>query len=219
MAYTPESTVPSDSEPSAGREQKSSASKSPHGNVPLFRYGLRQLLWFVAVVCTLLTGIASTHGLTAAVLLMAASVVMAHLFATALGSRLRERADRQQGWGGPEWRSMPADMEAEREARLDAVRRAPRSPWHGRGSTELPWLPRLIAAAAVIGGIAGALLLSLTTREQTSLGGIILGSVSLAVLCGWFAFLFGSFYGVFRHGFRDAVAEQRKDETAHAVRR
>jgi hypothetical protein len=33
----------------------------------------------------------------------------------------------------------------------------------------------------------------------------------VAVLFGWFAFLFGSFYGVFRHGFREAAAEQARD--------
>jgi hypothetical protein len=39
------------------------------------------------------------------------------------------------------------------------------------------------------------------------------GSISLAVLGGWFAFLSGSFYGIFRHGLHEALTEQQSDET------
>jgi hypothetical protein len=166
----------------------------------------------------LLTALSLTKGLPAAVILLAALVVGAHLFATALGSRLRQRADTEQGWGEPRWRAAPAEMAAERSARLAAVQLAPRSPWHNRGGTDLHWLPKLVIAASVFGGITGIALLRIAAHEQTSLGGVVVGAFSLAVLCAWAAFLGGSFYGVFRHGFREALAEQKKDETAHSLR-
>ena len=218
MATQPNTNAPASGNPSGNGNQP--AAGPAFSDLPLFRFGLRQLLWFVAVISTLLAGIVSAHGLTALVLLLAAVVVMAHLFATALGSRLRGDADRLQGWDEARHvRMHSSEPSAEHSAKLAAVRAAPRSPWHGRGSTILPWLPHVIAAATVFGGILGALLLALTTRREASLAGIVIGSLSAAVLGGWFAFLCGSFYGVFRHGFREAVTDQQKDESKRAFRR
>jgi hypothetical protein len=76
----------------------------------------------------------------------------------------------------------------------------------------LPWLPRIIVAGVILGGILGASLLGLTIGHRTTLAGVAVGGISSAVLGGWFAFVGGSFYGIFRHGLRDAIAEQRKDE-------
>ena len=99
------------------------------------------------------------------------------------------------------------------EYTIQAIRSAPRSPWHGRGGTYLPWLPRLVVGTMVVGGLAGGLLLGGTIGHRTSLEGIIVGAASFAVLGGWISFLAGNFYGVFRHGFREALAEQQKDQT------
>jgi hypothetical protein len=208
--------VSSSSEPAAHEENNTHRS-SPR-DAPLFHFGLRQLFWFVAIVCALLTVLSLTQGLTSAVLLLATLAVAAHLFATALGSRLRQRADTQQGWGQPRWRATSAEVAAERSARLAAVRLAPRSPWHNRGGTDLRWLPRLIVAASIVGGVAGVILLRFTAHQGTSFAGVVVGAFSLAVLCAWGAFLCGSFYGVFRHGFREALAEQKKDEATHSRR-
>jgi hypothetical protein len=64
----------------------------------------------------------------------------------------------------------------------------------------------------VAGGCAGAVLLSTAIGHRVSTGGVAVGATSFAVLGGWLAFLIGNFYGVFRHGFREALAEQQKDE-------
>lgn len=186
-------------------------------NLPLFRFGLRQLFFFVAAISTLLAALASSHGVAALVLLLAVAVVVMHVFATALGSRLRSRADRVQVFEAAD--RLPMDSIAtapERMARLAAVRSGPRSPWHARGTTVLPWLRRLVLAAIACGGIAGAAYLAETIGYRTSPAGIIVGGCSVAVLCGWFAFLCGSFFGVFRHGFREALAEQQKDQPQHS---
>jgi hypothetical protein len=86
-----------------------------------------------------------------------------------------------------------------------------RSPWHERRSTPLPWLPRLVVAASLAGGLLGAALLTLLIGDRTSAAGIVVGAISTAVVAGWFAFVGYSFYGVFRHGLRDAMAEERRE--------
>jgi hypothetical protein len=180
---------------------------------PIFRFDLQQLLWFVAILSGLLTAVVSLPGLGGAALLLAAFVVAAHFFSTALGSRLRSQADEailQRAREVPIRASGTEQRDAERRA--TAISALKRSPWHRRGSTSLPWLPRLIIAGIVAGGMIGAMLLAATIGHRTSAAGILVGSASLAVVGGWLAFLCGSFYGIFRHGLRDALAEQQKDE-------
>jgi hypothetical protein len=180
-------------------------------DLPLFRFGLRQLLYFVAAVSAILAVLALSTGLLAAVLLLGVIVVIMHVFATALGSRLRERADRTNVFESSDELPIHAIASAsERRERLAAMKFDPRSPWHSRGTTALPWLRRLVIVAIACGGVCGAVYLAVTIGYRTSPAGVIIGGISVAVLFGWVAFLVGSFYGVFRHGFREAVAEQQK---------
>ncbi len=183
-------------------------------DLPLFRFGLRQLFLFVAAFCTLLAALVSASGLYALVVLLAVSVVVMHVFATGLGTRLQIRTEQEQ------FRRLTADptgvqssaSASERSAKLESIRSAPRSPWHGRGCTYLPWLPKLVVSAMALAGLAGSLVLSGLIGDRTSPAGIVVGAVSFAILGGWIAFLGGNFYGVFRHGFREALAEQQKDQ-------
>ena len=191
------------SAPAAGRD-----------DLPLFRFGLRQLFLFVAAFSILLAALAISHGLTVVMILLSVAVVVMHVFATALGTRLQARTEQERF----RQRSVqPKIIEtnestSEQFAKLQAIRSGPRSPWHGRGSTYLPWLPRLVIGAMVLGGLSGGIFLGGTIGHRTSLEGIIVGAASFAVLGGWISFLGGNFYGVFRHGFREAVAEQQKDQ-------
>ena len=188
------------------------ASRTPADDPPLFHFGLRQLFLFVAVISGLFTALALTQGLTALVILLMAIIVAMHVFATSLGSHLRARADRHQVFEAAD--RLPIESiasVAERSERLAFVLSSPRSPWHARGATVLPWLRRTVIAAIACGGVIGAAYLAVTIGYRTSPAGVIVGGLSVAVLFGWFAFLFGNFYGVFRHGFRDAVAEQQND--------
>src|SRR4051812_18514995 len=66
------------------------------GNLPLFRFGLRQLFLFVAAFCTLLAAIVSASGLHAFAVLLAVAVVVMHVFATALGTRLQARTEQER---------------------------------------------------------------------------------------------------------------------------
>jgi hypothetical protein len=178
-------------------------------DIPLLRFGLRQLLCFVAALSALFAALTFLNGLAALVAVLGVLVLTMHVLATSLGSRLRARADREQVYEAAERLPIASIASAsERSERLAAVRSAARSPWHSRGVTVLPWLRRLVVAAVACGGVIGAVYLAITIGYRTSPAGVIVGSLSVAVLFGWFAFLGGSFYGVFRHGFRDAVAEQ-----------
>jgi hypothetical protein len=183
---------------------------------PLFRFRLRQLLAFVAAICALLTAIASVSGLTCLILLVAGAVIFMHVFATALSRRLQAGTDSERRRHSS-FSNANADSSGIVQAQfasVQAIRSAPRSPWHGRGCTYLPWLPRLVIGAMILGGLVGAVLLSGLLGDRTSPEGIIVGALSVAVLGGWMAFLGGNFYGVFRHGFREALAEEQKDHLA-----
>lgn len=175
--------------------------------LPLFQFGLRHLFGFVAAVSVLLAGMVVAGGVTALVLLLATLVVAAHVTGTALGTRLRSHADRRRE-GDFGLRISDGGLTASNPQ----FRAAPRSPWQGRGGTPLPWLTRIVAAGAVLGGVGGVVGLALTIGHRTSLTGLVVGAVSIAVLGGWLAFLSASFYAIFRHGWREAVAEQKKDE-------
>src|SRR5437764_1417907 len=104
---------------------------------PLFRFGLRQLFLFVAAVCALLTAMASSTGLTALVLLLASTIVVMHVFATALSTKLQSRTEQQRfrDWTAQQKSEESISSTSERSAKLQAIRSAPRSPWHGRGCT------------------------------------------------------------------------------------
>jgi hypothetical protein len=185
-------------------------------DTPLFRFRLRQLFAFVAGICALLTAFASVSGLACLILLVAAAVIFMHIFATALSRRLQAETENECH------RRQTASAEAgelrglagEKFANVAAVRSRARSPWHGRGATYLPWLPRLVVGSMIFGGFAGSVLLSGLLGDRTSPEGIIVGALSFAVLAGWISFLGGNFYGVFRDGFREALAEERKDHLA-----
>jgi hypothetical protein len=180
--------------------------------LPLFRFDLRQLFLAVAAISALFAALVSSHGVAALVLLLGVVVIAMHVFATALGSKLRARTDRDQVFEAADRLPIESIASAsQRFQRVEDVRSRPRSPWHSRSATALPWLRRLVLVAIASGAISGATYLALTIGYRTSPAGIIVGSLSVAVLCGWFAFLFGSFYGVFRHGFREALEEEHKD--------
>ena len=179
---------------------------------PLFRFRLRQLFYFVAIVSFILAATVLSQGVAALAMLLASLVVAAHLFSTALASRLRSRADEERALARVRGTGPQRAEQFSEHANSPAIPRSARSPWHARGTTSLPWLPRLILAGVIVGGILGASILGLTIGNRATFAGVVVGGMSSAVLGGWFAFLGGSFYGIFRHGLRDAIAEQKKDE-------
>jgi hypothetical protein len=178
----------------------------------LFRFRLRQLMAAFVAISALFATLAEMQGMAGPVLLLAIIVLAAHVFATALGTRLRNQSDAEHAFAdSTDLTHLAIPSAAERSARLVAVRSQVRSPWHARGTTALPWLRNAVLVAIAIGAIAGSSYLAVTIGYRASPAGILVGGLSVAVLCGWFAFLCGSFYGVFRHGFREAVAEPKHE--------
>lgn len=166
---------------------------------PLFRFRLRHLLLFVTGISLLLAGLVTLPGVPALAFLLAALVVTFHVFSTALGSRLRSHADREQS------------RESGRP-RQPLARPSMPLPWYGCEGNAVPWMPRLIATAVLLGGCLGAGLFSLTVGHRTSAAGLALGSMSLAAISGWIAFLLGNFYATFRRGLREALDNERRDQ-------
>ncbi len=101
-----------------------------------------------------------------------------------IGSRLRARADEEQVFESVE--RLPIGSIAstsDRLARVALVRSQPRSPWHARGATALPWLRRLVLTAIAVGGVVGATYLAVTIGYRTSPAGVS----SVAYLSPFFA--------------------------------
>jgi hypothetical protein len=176
----------------------------------LFRFRLRQLLAVVTLICLLLAAVVSSSGLAAAVLLLATLVVVFHIFSTVLATQLREHADQSIARHAMRNEAGASSSEFDRPVEIQLSR----SPWHDRASTPLPWLPRFVLGVSFCGGILGAFVLALTNDRHASPAGIVVGSISIAVVAGWFSFLGYSFYGVFRHGLKQAMAEERRDPPA-----
>ena len=181
--------------------------------LPLLRFSLRQLFWFVTVLGILLAGIvASSPGITPLVLLLAALVVALHVGGTALGSRLRAHADQQRAWQMAHERPLGAGP----AAHLSSTELSTTLPLYSRRSS-LRGLPWLVVAGALVGICGGAVLLSATIGHRTSGVGIAVGAISLGIVGAWFAFLGGSFWGIVHHGWREAVSEQKKDESRRNI--
>jgi len=169
----------------------------------------------VAAICALLTAMVSSGGITALVILLGVSIVAMHVAATLIGTRLQARSEQEQLRQRTAQTAcdQPSNRASEDFVRLASIQRAPRSPWHSRGSTYLPWLPRLVVGAMIFGGVGGTVLLSGLIGDRSSVEGIVVGAASFAILGGWISFICGNFYGVFRHGFREALADQQRDQT------
>jgi hypothetical protein len=195
------------------------ATPSPPSDLPLFRFGLRQLFGFVAAVSVVLAGMVIAGGVTSLVLLLATLVVAFHVAGTALGNAMRARSDMQpasrgmaplagsEAWGCPEMRPAVPDLACPRSA--PPAQRPTPSLWHCHGGPSLCWLPRLVIGGVLLGALTGAVALPLTIGHRTSLAGMAVGTISLAVLAGWLVFVAASFYAIFRDGWREAVAEEK----------
>lgn len=176
---------------------------------PLFQFGLRQLMWFVAGVSLVLAAVTSIRGLSGMAVLLATIVVSVHVFATTVATRLRSRTNRMLAENAASDGERSSINAARPECAVTLRFEAP-SPWQIRGGSTSRWIPRLIAAAIVLGGLGGIGFFACCAGGPHSPAGLALGAISFSVLGGWSAFLGGSFYAIFRNGLRQALAEQRR---------
>lgn len=148
----------------------------------------------LGVACAAIGWLGLAGWMAAAVLL--ASLAM-HVAGNAVGTRLREAADRDLARlpSGLPTRIPPAEIPRGQPSRLEQ-----------RAS-----LGRLVPVSAGIGaacgGVSGAAALAILTASSPA--GAVLGGVSSAVIGGLFGFLAASFVEIVRTSLREAVAAEQ----------
>jgi hypothetical protein len=186
-----------------GHHVRSPGASQRHEPLPVLRFSLRHLFWFVTLFCVLLAALVASvgSGVMPLALLLAVLVVTLHVTGTALGTRLRAHADSQIAHSAP-IRRLPAPP-------------LPRPLLHERGFLNR-WLPIWVAAGAVVGSLAGVGALIAFVGHRATVAGIAVGTLSTAILGAWFAFLAVSSWAIVRQGWRDAVANHHRDQSETA---
>lgn len=183
-------------------------------DLPMLRFSLRQLLMSFVVASAFFAVLAASSLLTATLIVFGATVVGAHVFATVVGTRLQALTNSANPFKDDPPKTAAAEKDVAQRFLDPKPLPAPlRSPWHVSGGTNLPGLRNFVAGAAILGGVVGTSCLAIMASNGVSPIGIAVTGCSIAVLCGWFAFLIGNFYCVFWHGFRHAAVQQDQSAT------
>ncbi len=177
----------------------------------LVRFSLGRIFLFVGGVSGLLAILTAVDGYWKVVILVAVMIIISHVVATVLGSRLRQHAEQRRRWHTRQGLGDP-DEAASRVApkpfgELDLP---PASPL-GNRSTRMPWLWLLMACGAILAATGGATLLVKTVGDRATMAGLALGTFSVAMLGAWMVFVASGFVGIFQHAWSDAVSQQRQD--------
>lgn len=198
------------------RETKFTVVGPPEPQLPVLRFSLKHLFWCVTGLCFLMAALAISPqaGLSPLALLLAVLVVALHVGGTAIGTRLRAHANERQAWEAAQGQADGFEESPRRTAPSPITGEPrPRSPLSGHGRP-LRRLPLYLVSGAIFGGTLGAVALAIAIGERTTIAGMAVGALSTAVVGAWLAFVAASSWAIFRQGWRDAVAESRKDETA-----
>lgn len=177
----------------------------------LFRFGLRQMLLFVAGAASLLGMMVTVGGGWGPAVGFLAALIAAHVLATSVGTRLRDNSQEIR-----RWRSQLPGVEADAPpqpgpftpAELAAL--ASRSLAQRQDSTWRTWLPA--AAGAISGGFLGAAAIPLIAGSQATTAGLALGSVSCAIICGWLTLLASNFVAIARSAWQEARGAPAKQK-------
>lgn len=202
MTSERERTVPS----GAGREPQ------------LFRFGLRQLFLFVAGCSALLGLLVYTEGVWPWVIGSFTALVVAHVFSTVIGTRLRDHSPELQQW--QTYRTDGGDRPAigVGPRAISAGELPPATPL--ATSREVSrWRLVVVIAGMTIGMIAGGCIILQTTTGPLTWSEVAIGSAACGVLSGWFAYLAGSFGFTSRHALKHATSEDRRARAAASVMR
>jgi hypothetical protein len=154
------------------------------------------LVVVVAIACAAIGWLGIAGWIAVAVVI--ASVGM-HVAGNALGTTLREAADRDLARLRHRT-AVPAAVPRPKPTRLERRQSLGRL------------VPVSATIGATVGGLSGAA--ALTTLTSASIAGAALGGVSSAVIGGLFGFLAASFVEIIRTSLREAIAAERSSVTA-----
>ncbi len=177
-------------------------SSTPPREPHLLRFGLRQMLLFVTLICVLLALLVLTKGPWPLAIGASAVLVAAHVFGTLIGNRLRDTAQ-----DVVEWRAANPTIEDDLpEVNVKHTNTAtpvlpPATPLadHGRVSNWLRWF---LAAGAILGTFIGGTILELSLGQRIGWAGWVVGVISCGVLGIWAVFLANSFWSIIRQAWR-----------------
>ena len=193
-------------------EPKTSVALPSEPQLPVLRFGLKHLFWWVTGVSVLMAAlVAAPAGVSPVALLLAVLVVALHIGGTAIGTRLRAHANERRAWEATQFcPDNLSDGPPSMPSNCDTAEPRPRSPLHAHGQP-LRRLPLWLVAGATFGGCMGVVILTVTIGDRATVAGVAVGAVSTAVVGAWLAFVAVSSWAVFRQGWRDAVAESHTD--------
>lgn len=161
------------------------------------------MLVFVAGVSVLLTLLVVTEGSGPLVIGVSALLVGAHVLGTLIGTRLRDTSTQVR-----DWRSAVEGSPDDPVRTVEPIARLRHSlpaPTLLASSYRAPLRDRISAAVGlVVGFSAGLTLILLTIGREASWPGVVVGSISCAVLGGWFAWMATGFGAMARHAWREA---------------
>ncbi|MEM9660166.1 MAG: hypothetical protein AAF961_17515, partial [Planctomycetota bacterium] len=171
--------------------------REPH----LFRFGLRQMFFFIAGASFFCALMVNTEGVWPMVIATTSAMVAAHVFGTLIGTRLRDSAADVHDWKATA--SGCVDGPVRSRQSLDAIRPALPPPTALASRRSRPQRDRwALAAGAGVGFGLGIVVISLTIGDRSTWAGVLLGAVSCSVLGGWFALLATSFGAIAREAWR-----------------
>jgi hypothetical protein len=190
----------------------------PEPQLPGLRFGLMPFFWCVTGICLLLAAmamLARTGTMSPLVLLMAVLVVALHIGGTAIGMRMRAHANERRAWETARNPAAGGVLSHEGQALASLVQvmpeAKPRSPLYGH-DRPLGRLKQCVVAGAILGGVVGAVVLSLAIGSRTSPAGIAVGAVSTAIVGAWLAFVGANSWAIFRQGWIEAVEAAAPDK-------
>ena len=173
----------------------------------LFRFGLRQFFVFISSATLLFALLARLGGVWPIVVGCAAALVMAHVFSTFVGTRLRDTSQELQQWrgrcGSLELDSPIALLQPVRLADFQIPETTPLA-FH-TGPPRPGRLPVYVGLA--LGAVVGVAGLAVALPRDATWAGLVLGGVSCSVMGAWIGFIASSFYAISRHALRHATRD------------
>jgi hypothetical protein len=201
MASLPKVAAVSQELPPAGPQQR-----EPH----LFRFGLRRLFLFLSMATVLAAALARVGGPWPVVIGCLAGLVMAHVFGTFVGTRLRDTSRDVQLWkarpGSPDRDEPVALPQPVRICELNLPSTTPLAGFEKVGQ----W--RYVCVAMGVGAAAGCLAITAALGDHVTWAGLGMGAISCGGLGAGGAVLAVNAWLTARQAWRQATRDPAKSD-------